>query len=268
MATIPPANPEYPAQPPMAAPPPPVKKKMGALGWVLMGCGGILVIGLIACIGLYFFVVHKAKEAGIDPDLLRSNPGLAAAKMVVAANPDLELISEDDNRGIIRVHDRKQNKNFIVNFEDAKKGKLTLQEEGQDAVTLSSSGSGANGSFEINSSQGTLKVGGGGPTNQPSWVPSYPNSQPQGVMSAEDANGKTAEFSFKTSDSVEKVVGFYKDALASNGLSVTNSGIFNATGSTSGIVAAQDSGKSRQVTLAVSNSTGETTVSLTWTEKK
>jgi len=268
MATTPPVNPQYPAQPPMGVPPAPAAKKMGALGWVLIGCGGILVVGLIACVGLYFFIAHKAKQAGIDTDLLRTNPGLAAAKMVVAANPDLDLISEDDARGIIRVHDRKQNKNFIVNFEDAKRGKLTLQEEGKDAVTFSSSGDGANGSFEVKSNEGTFKVGGGGPVNLPSWVPSYPSSQPQATMTAEDAQGKHASFNFKTGDSVDKVVSFYKDGFASSGLKVSNSSMTEGSGTTTGVVSAKDDSGNREVMVVVANQSGETTVTVTYNDRK
>ena len=33
------------------------------------------------------FVVNKAKQAGLDPDLIKKNPALAAAKLAVAANP-------------------------------------------------------------------------------------------------------------------------------------------------------------------------------------
>jgi len=251
----------------MGAPPPP-KKGMGALGWVLIGCGGLIVIALIVCVGLYFFVMHKAKQAGLDTDLIKHNPALAVAKMTVAANPDLEIISEDDDRGIIRVHDRKQNKNFIVNFEDAKKGRLTLQEEGKEAVTLSASGEGQTGTLEMKSNEGTFKVGGGGPANLPSWVPSYPASNPQSTMTAEDAHNKHASFNFKTGDAVDKIVSFYKDGFASAGLKVSNSSMSEGNGSTTGMISAKDDAGNREVLVIVGNQNGETTVTVSYNEKK
>jgi hypothetical protein len=268
MATTPPANPQYPVQPQMGVPPPPPKKKMGALGWILIGCGGLIVIIVVVVLAGGLFIMHKAKQAGIDPDLLRTNPGLAAAKMVVAANPDLELISEDDERGIIRVHDKKQNKNFIVNFEDAKKGKLTLQEEGQAPVTITSSGNGQTGSFEAKSADGSLTIGGAGAVNLPSWMPPYPSSQPQGTFSSEDAQGKRSQFTFKTSDPVDKVASFYKDALTSNGLKISNSTMSEANGHIGAMVIAQDDATNREAVIAVGKDTGDTTVTVTWTEKK
>jgi hypothetical protein len=269
MGTTPPVNPQYPqypAQPQMGAPPP--KKGMGPLGWVLIGCGGIVVLILIGVLVAGLFVMHKARQAGVDPELMRRNPGLAAAKMLVAASPDLTVISEDDGRGILRVHDSKQNKNFIVSFEDARRGKLTLQEEGKDAVTLSSSGNGDTGTFEATTKNGSIRIGAGGPVNMPSWLPSYPGSQPKATVTSEDAQRKSAQFTFTTGDSVEKVQSFYKDALASGGLKVTNSSVFSTGNSSSGIVSAETDGKQREVVVTFGTQNGQTAVSVTWNERK
>jgi len=273
MATTPPSNPQYPAnpqfpaQPPLGVPPAPPKKKMGALGWVMIGCGGLLVIGLIVTVGLYFFVMHKVKQAGLDPELLKKNPGLASVKMLVAMNPDLEMTSVDDDRGIAHIYDKKKNKHYILSFEDAKHGRMTLQEEGGETVTLNANGSGPNGTFEVKSSEGSFKLGGGGQVSLPSWVPSYPNSQPTANMTASDANGKTVMFSFKTSDAVDKVVGFYKDGLTSAGLTVTNNSIFSSNGSNGGLVVASDTDKKRTVTVTVGTEQGQTAVAVTFVEK-
>jgi hypothetical protein len=269
MGTTPPVNPQYPqypAQPQMGAPPP--KKGMGPLGWVLIGCGGLIVLGIMVVVGLGWYAVHKAKQAGIDPDLLRRNPAVAVAKMGVAANPDLTIISEDDDRGIIRIHDSKQNKNFIVNFEDAKKGRFTMQEEGKETVTLSASGNGDTGTFEATTKDGSVRIGAGGPVNMPSWLPSYPGSQPKATVTSEDAQRKSAQFTFTTGDSVDKVQSFYKDALASGGLKVTNSSLFSTGNSSSGIVSAETDGKQREAVVTFGMQNGQTAVSVTWNERK
>jgi len=266
MATTPPLNPQYQMPPPMSPQPP--KKGMGPLGWVLIGCGGLVVLAFIVVLAGGLFVMHKAKQAGIDPELMKRNPGLASAKLLIAVNPDLEIVSEDDGRGIVHVHDKKQNKNFILSFDDARKGRLTLKEEGKDSVTLSASGNGENGTFEAKTSEGTFKVGSGAATDLPSWLPSYPGSQPKAVMSGVTPQGKTAQYTFSTSDSADKVVSFYKDALASGGLRVTNSATFSSGNSTGGTVAAQDAGNQRNVLVTVGNQNGQTTVGVTYSEKK
>jgi hypothetical protein len=241
---------------------------MGPLGWVLIGCGGLLVLAFIVILAGGLFVMHKAKQAGIDPDLMKRNPGLASAKLLIAVNPDLELTSEDDAHGIVHIHNRKDNKNYILSFEDAKKGKLTLQEEGKEAVTFGTSGSGDTGTFEAKTSEGSFKIGGGGPATLPSWVSSYPGSQPQATLSGDTAKERTGQFTYKTSDTADKVVGFYKDSLASNGLKVTNSGVFVSGANTMGTVGAEDAGKTRVVVVTVGSENGQTSVGVTWTEKK
>ena len=62
----------------------PQKKGLGVLGWILIGCGGLFVLVAVALVAGGFFVANKAKQAGLDPELMKSNPGLATAKMITA----------------------------------------------------------------------------------------------------------------------------------------------------------------------------------------
>jgi hypothetical protein len=58
-----------PAPPPPSSGPMPAPvqgKKSNALLWVLLGVGGFFVLVIVALVGVGFFVVHKAKEAGFD----------------------------------------------------------------------------------------------------------------------------------------------------------------------------------------------------------
>jgi hypothetical protein len=49
------------------APPPPLPaRKSNILLWVLLGVGGFCVLVIVALLGIGFFVVHKAREAGFD----------------------------------------------------------------------------------------------------------------------------------------------------------------------------------------------------------
>ena len=86
--SFPPSNP--PPQDPFASsqPPLPPGKKSNIVIWIL---GGILVLmlGATAMCGLAgYFIMHKAKEAGLDSGLLSKNPFYAVAKMAATANPD------------------------------------------------------------------------------------------------------------------------------------------------------------------------------------
>src|SRR5262245_33463832 len=89
------------------APPP---KKGGVLKWVLIGCAGFLVIGIIAVGSLFYYGYNKAKQAGIDPGLMQRNPALALAKIAIKNNPDVEYVSDNETNNTITVRDKKTGK--------------------------------------------------------------------------------------------------------------------------------------------------------------
>src|SRR5712692_533464 len=222
---VPPAGPPAPGQP--AAPVPP--KKSNALLWILAGIGGfVLLIILVVAAGIFFFV-HKAKQAGLDPDLLKKNPALAAAKLAVAVNPDVEMVSTDEGKGEITIRDKKTGKVYSMSFEDAKNGKFTMKENGKEAVTITG---GPGGTVEMKSADGTIKIGGGNVT-VPAWVPDYPGSQAQSSFTSQTKDGDASSYQFKTKDPSDKVVKFYADGFKNQGMKVT-SNITSQNGASSG----------------------------------
>jgi hypothetical protein len=62
-----------------AAAPVVVKRGTSPIVWVLVIVLGLFVFGILAVVGTGFFVFHKARQAGLDPELLRRNPGLAVS---------------------------------------------------------------------------------------------------------------------------------------------------------------------------------------------
>ena len=89
-------------------PPPPPQKKSNVLTWVLVGCGTFVILGVIAFVVGGYFVWNKAKQAGLDPALMQKQPALATAKIMVAMNPDIELVSVDEEKGLITVKTKRQ----------------------------------------------------------------------------------------------------------------------------------------------------------------
>ena len=265
-----PNQPYTPNQPPQGAPyyPPPIKKKTSPIVWIVAGIGAFLVLIVLAIAGAGFFVIHKAKQAGLDPDLLKRNPALATVKMMAALTPDIEVQSVDENRGIVTVHNKKEGKTFTVNLEDAKKGKFVFQEEGKEAVTLNATGDGKTGAVEIKSADGTLKIGGGQSAKVPTWVPDYPGSEPTVAYSAQSKDGDSGSYQFKTKDGADKVAKFYEEGLKSSGIKVTTT-ISNSGGSGSGgMIVGEDEGKKHSAIVLLGSDEGSTTVSVTFTVKK
>ena len=252
------SNPTVPPGPPYAPPP----KKGGALKWILIGVAGFFVVAVICVLAITMFVVHKARQAGLDTDLIKRSPGLAIAKMAVAANPNVEMVSANEGRQEITIRDKQTGKVMTMSFEDAKNGKFVFKQDGKEATITTSS---SNGTVEVKSDEGTFKLGGS--AKLPAWVPDYPGSDPQGAFTAQGKDGDSGSFGFKTKDPSDKVLKYYQDQFQSAGLKVTSNLTSQNGKSSAGVVTAEDDSKNHTVTVIVGADDGQTAVSVTYAKK-
>src|ERR1700682_4675894 len=204
------------AVPPAALPP---KKSNKVIFWVLGIFGGIILFIVLAVVGAGFFVMHKATQMGFDSELAKKNPGLATAKLMVTMNPDLEIVASDDSTGTITVHNKKDGKTVTMKFDAQKKSMVVIDENGKES-TVKISGAGNSASMEVNSPEGSVKIGSGA-DGPPSWVPVYPGATPQNAMSVNEGGKRSGTYTIVTQDSVDKVLSYYTDALKSNGLNAS-----------------------------------------------
>jgi hypothetical protein len=247
-----------PIPPPAAAAPP---TKTSPVVWIVVGCFGLLVVaGVIAVMGGYF-VARKATQ-------FAKNPGLAVSKMIAAANPDVEVVSTDEDTGRITVRDKKTGKTMTMNFSDAQKGRIVFKEDGKDAVTVEAGGEGSSAVFEMKSKDGSMKIGGGAPQNMPAWLPMYPGSPPEGAMSMNNANSNSGLFGFKTKDSVEQVLRYYSDSLKKAGLKAATQTMQQDGSTSGGTVTAEDSSGKRKASVTATTGDEGTSVAVTFESPK
>jgi hypothetical protein len=228
---------------PAAAPVPiaaAVPRKTSPIVWILLGLGVMVVlfIGAITVGGI--FVVHKARQAGLDPALWQRNPGVAVTKMLAAANPDAEIVSLDERGGIVVVRDRKSGKTIRMNFADIKQGRMSFDSE-DGRVSLAAA---ADGSIQL-----------------PAWLPAYSGAHDAGGISASGANGDSGTYGFQTADAPAAVISFYEAALKKAGFEIQQrieSGV--AT-----ILTAESANTA--VNLAAAPADGHTSVTLTFSPK-
>jgi hypothetical protein len=117
------------------------------------------------------------------------------------------------------------------------------------------------GNFELKSADGSVQIGGA--AKVPTWLPDYPGSNPQSIFSTRTKDVRTGTFIFKTKDSADHVVQYYRDQLEASGFTIAavrNSG-------RSQMITAADNSKDRTVTVAVGGGTNETAVNVTYTNK-
>ncbi len=239
---------------PAGPPPAPTPKKTSPLVWILIGVAGFFVLIVILFVGLVAFGLHKAKQAGLDPDLMRRNPAVAAVKLAVAMNPDAEIVKLDENRGVITVRDKKTGKVVTMNFEDVRRGKLSFEDETGSKVSIEGQGE----AIKVQSNEGTATLG-AGPVKLPEWLAAYPGSTPQGSFTAQGATGSAATFHFTTQDSPAQVMDFYAGALKKAGLSVETT-----QHDKGGQVAGQDAGEQRSAVILVAAGASGTEVNVSF----
>ncbi len=257
------STPQAPPLPPQAPQAPAAHKKTSPLVWVLVGCGGLVLLAAIIMLVAGLFVAKKVGSYAKDA---QKNPAMAAAKLVVAMNPELETVSTDESKGTITIRNKKTGEVMTVDFDDVKQGKLRFKNEKGETAEIAASGEGEAGKIEFKSDKGSMTFGGGASTEAPGWVPSYPGSQPQGMYSTKGPQGLSAAFGFDTKDSPEKVMSFYEEKLKDAGFEVTSSTFKKGAKLAGGLVNAVAKSEKRQVNVTVSEEEAGTKVAVTFVE--
>ena len=266
MSTPPSLTPQPPPGGPPAAPP---AKSSNVFFWIIGGFLAFVFICVLAVGAFFFFIAHKAKQAGFDPELMRKNPGMAMAKLFVSAHPDVDLVSSNESTGTIVIRDKKDGKLTTMRFDSQKNTMVVIDDKGNQAA-VKISGDGSTGAVEITGSgpdgSGTVKIG----TNAdkpPDWVPVYPGSTPQSNFSVTGTGDRSGTYVFVTKDATEKVLSYYADALKSGGLTASTT-TSNTDGKVSGIVTGSVKDEKRTVMVTAGPDEDGTHVNVVFTEKK
>jgi hypothetical protein len=205
----------------------------------------MLVIAVVAG-GLFI-----AKKAGD----LAANPGLAAVKLMVAANPEIELVSADDANGVVTIREKKTGKTISVNFDQIRNGRIDFEGDGQK-VSMQADTKG--NAVVLSAPGGAVRLGEG--AKLPDWLPVYPGATAQSIGTQSSEAQESGMVVLTTSDPPKKVIEFYQGAL-------NRAGITGATSGT-GIVSGQTPDRKRSVQVTVTTTEGKTTAGVTYASKK
>lgn len=236
---------------------------MGPLAWIGIGCGALVLIGVVAM----FFIGYMAKR---QLDKFEDNPAMAAATLAVQLNPELELVSSDPEKNTLTIKNIKTGEVVTLSAEDIKDGKFTVTTaEGTTTLDMDAQGEDG-GSMTVTNEKGEVAKfsgGGGAPQNLPSWLPVYPGGTATGSYDATTNDERTAAFGVTTSDSVDDVLAFYEEKLKAQGFEVQKS-TFESNGQKGGTVTGSSSDQKRSVNVIVGTSEQGTQATVTFSEKK
>jgi len=106
--------------------PNPQKKGLGPLAWVGIGCGGIVVLGIIGMVVFWMMAGGKIKEMAADA---QKNPTrFAATTMVNVSGGQIEMVAQDDENKRYTVREKQSGK--LTTFYWDAKGNTMGQVEG------------------------------------------------------------------------------------------------------------------------------------------
>ena len=239
----------------------PQRKGLHPLAWVGIGCGVILVIVVAALMVGGFFVARTVKDVAKD---FEDNPGLAAARFVVKASPELEEVSVDEAAGTMTVRNTKTGEVITVNLEDVKNGRFSWTVDGEEVTVDVSEADG--GTVKIESSKGegfALSTGAAVSEDIPGWLPLYPGAEPASRSMMTSSEGTTGSFQIETGDAVSDVIAFYRDRLKAAGFEVTVN-TFSSEDSEGGMVQANLEAEQRSVMVMINREAGPTQASVTY----
>ncbi len=239
------------------SPTPAQRNKTSPVIWIIVGMLGFVMLTGIVVIAGGLFVAKKVHDAA-------STPALTTAKIMAAANPDIDIVSSDDRNGTVTFKDKKTGKVVTLNFDQMKQGKIVFEQDGQK-VTMDASGGGVN----VKSSDGSaMQIGANATAKMPDWLPTYPGAAMQGTFAMQDANQSNASVSFSTKDSPEKVSKFYDEALRKAGLTTTVNMMQQDGKVSGGMLAGESADKKKSAVVNIAAGDDAATVGITYSDKK
>ncbi|MFW6140754.1 MAG: hypothetical protein ACOC5S_05315 [Acidobacteriota bacterium] len=250
----------------------PDKKGLGTGQKIAIGCGVLAVVGIIiiavAVISGGLFLSKKAKEAGFDADLLRKNPALATAKMVVASNPELELEKVDEKSGTLIVRNKKTGETLTADFKDIQKDRITFKTDEGEELTLSTDESGVRA--KVKDEKGEAKsMEFGDPADKskiPDWIPLFEGELTISFTSSA-GESRTGTFSIETDATPEKVLEFYQSRLEKLGFSVETSSSETQSAHMINIFSSDEDSKRELTVNILQEEEGVTLITLQFQEK-
>src|SRR5580692_856597 len=134
---------------------PVVQKKTSIWVWILGGLAIFFCLIIVTCGVVGYLGMRMIKNAGFDSELMKSNPGLAMAKMVTAMNKDYETVSSNDRTGTIVVREKSTGKVMTMKFDPVSKKMVITTDDGkQSSLTIDGSGA-SGGGVSVQSADGS-----------------------------------------------------------------------------------------------------------------
>jgi len=237
------------------------KKGLSPLAWVGIGCLGLLVMGGIVATILTVFVVGKVKEVASE---MQDDPVATTAKLLAAANPDIELVAADKENRTVTFRDVKTGQELTFGYDDIEQGRVTFSSGSETAELEVEPGDDGSGGLTVRTSEGTATFSAGDDADLPDWVPVYPGTIPKSNFAAESGGQTTGTFTFTSDADLESILDFYEGEAKNAGLESKS----RTTTNEGALLVIASSDDRRGLTVMASKQGGGMEVVVSFTEKR
>ena len=110
--------------------PAPPKKKIHPVVWVLIGLAGCFLLVIMSVVAGGVYVASRVAQ----------NPAEAAAALIAAGNPDVEVVSSNRDRGLVTFREKSTGKTITVNLEQLKEGKIVFTDQDKETEVVLEAG--------------------------------------------------------------------------------------------------------------------------------
>lgn len=243
---------------------PAAKKGLGPLAWIAIGCGAVILVGLIILLAAGFFVAKKGQEIIAD---FEDNPAKAAAELMVRMDPDLELVESDEEKGQITVRQLSTGEVATFDYSEIEEGRFSFKtDEGE--VSIDASGEQEGGTMTIKTDDGVAQyIASTDVGDLPNWVPLYPDATKSvGGATASTPEGVGGTVHFETGDEPREVLDYYEKKLKEEGYEVLVQTMSSGEEGPQGTVIANDRAANRMINVMVVKEQGVTKLGIHYGE--
>ena len=238
------------------------KKGLPPVAWIAIGCAGVLVVVSIVAVVGGLFVFNKAKDLA---DEMVEDPILASAKLLSAANPEVELVEADKDNQRVTFRNTKTGEEYTVDYDDIREGRIHLSSsEGTMTVDVEEN-EGDGERLTVTSQEGTTTFDTGDrAADLPGWLPVYPGSEPEGTFKSETPDGYAGAYTIRTEADRGELIDYFAAELERAGLEIRS----RTTMPDVDMLLAVSSDEARTATVTASTEEGEVSVMVNFMEKK
>ncbi|MFM2169910.1 MAG: hypothetical protein RI957_139 [Verrucomicrobiota bacterium] len=216
------------------------KKGLSGWAWAGIGCGTIVLIGVIAFALLVGFCKRKIDEFGKE---MQSNPERKAAEMIIGIHPDYSVVSANDETRQMTIREDKTGKETTFSYRDIADGKF--------AVTSSDGAELNTGSFDL--------------AALPSWVELPTDAHARSGYQSQNSGKTSGVVVITTALPAQDVQKHFEKSWKSwtKYTGSSNSMTMNAVET----INMERKSADKSITVVIQSSAGVTTVTVTYSEK-